>query len=84
MNKRVKTKCRCYLLLLLASAVSVLSFVSVSHAEKVIGKSVTSWPAGVTVYDPQKAYNGFTLFVSLKGDGTHYLINNLNWQHSGQ
>lgn len=38
------------------------------------GKSVTEWPVGVTVYDPVRAYNGFTLFTSLGGDGTHYLI----------
>ena len=38
------------------------------------GESVTEWPVGVTVYDPVQAYNGFTLFTSLGGDGTHYLI----------
>src|SRR3989338_2224801 len=38
------------------------------------GKSVTEWPVGVTVYDPVQAYSGFTLFTSLGGDGTHYLI----------
>lgn len=37
-------------------------------------QSVTKWPVGVTVYDRAKAYNGFTLFTSLGGDGTHYLI----------
>lgn len=38
------------------------------------GKSVTEWQVGVTVYDPVQAYNGFTLFTSLGGDGTYYLI----------
>ncbi len=37
-------------------------------------KSVTEWPVGVTVYNQEKAYNGFTLFTSLGGDGTHYLV----------
>lgn len=37
-------------------------------------RSVTDWPVGLTVYDPDLAYNGFTLFTSLGGDGTHYLI----------
>jgi hypothetical protein len=38
------------------------------------GRSVENWPTGVTVYNPLKAYQGFTLFTSLGGDGTHYLI----------
>ena len=38
------------------------------------GQSVTAWPVGVTVYDQDQAYNGFTLFTSLGGDGTHYLV----------
>jgi len=31
-------------------------------------------PAGVTYYDPEKVYNGYTLFTPLRGDGTIYLI----------
>lgn len=45
-----------------------------STVGKVPGKSVLEWPVGVTVYNSVRAYNGFTLFTSLKGDGTHYLI----------
>lgn len=29
---------------------------------------------GLTAYDPEKAYNGYTLFTTLSGDGTVYLI----------
>src|SRR5215469_4598278 len=29
---------------------------------------------GLTVYNPEKAYQGYTLFTTLSGDGTVYLI----------
>lgn len=38
------------------------------------GRSVTEWPSGLTKYDPGKAYKGYTLYTSLTGDGTVYLI----------
>ncbi|MEW5804684.1 MAG: aryl-sulfate sulfotransferase [bacterium] len=57
---------------------SLFALSSVSTAQEIgkgPGKSVeAAWPTGVTVYDATRAYPGFTLFVSLGGDGTHYLI----------
>ena len=70
----MKLKIYSMVFLFIAAALSVLGFATSPHAEPVIGKSVTEWPTGVTVYDPHQAYNGFTLFTSLGGDGTHYLI----------
>lgn len=40
-----------------------------------IATSVVEWPKGVTTHNPSKAYNGFTLYTPLAGNGTHYLIN---------
>ena len=29
---------------------------------------------GLIAYDPEKAYHGYTLFTTLSGDGTVYLV----------
>jgi hypothetical protein len=64
--------------LILALCVGVLSLgvviLNAAAKEAGHGKSVEDWPVGVTVHNPEKAYNGFTIFTSLGGDGTHYLI----------
>lgn len=55
--------------------VGVSMLFGTGHAAEQKNKSVTQWPTGVTVYDKSKAYNGYTLFVSLSGDGAHHLVN---------
>lgn len=41
------------------------------------GRSVTDWPTGVTKYIPKKAYQGYTLWTSLGGNGHVYLMDML-------
>ena len=56
---------------------SLFALTSISTAQEIgkgPGRSVEHWPTGLTVYDPTRAYPGFTIFTSLGGDGTHYLI----------
>lgn len=59
---------------LLSVVVFCFSIFAIDALADGYGKSVTDWPKGVTVNNPAEAYNGYTLFTSLGGDGTHYLI----------
>ena len=39
---------------------------STSMAQGLLGRSVLDWPTGVTVYEPEKCFNGYTLYPSRK------------------
>lgn len=77
--KRVKNWCLgavllVGLLMLSACATSQGQTGTATAGDAIPQRSVTEWPTGVTVYHPDKVYNGYTLWCSLSGDGTVNLM----------
>ena len=57
-----------FLAIVFSLVISVFFQGSISHAQTVPNRSVLDWPTGVTVYKPEKCYNGFTIVVPYRAE----------------
>ena len=57
-----------FLSVVLSLAISVFFQRHISHAQTISNRSVLDWPTGVTVYKPEKCYNGFTIVVPYRAE----------------
>lgn len=61
-------------LLVISACATTPQNMTVKTGDSIPQRSVTDWPKGLTVYYPEEAYKGYTIWTSLAGDGTVNLM----------